>query len=189
MIELLAVIAIMVILMGIVIRVTGYVQRLSMESRIRIEIKSMEAALEAYKSDFGSYPPLESSEKDKLPDNITNNWPNPTPVLAKHKLVWGGCWDNIQFVYHAVGTTNNITKKLYMNFNPKYVEPLDNDPTRKRILDPLGNPYGYYPSGGTISAKSPKANPGAFDLFSAGFDNKADYPNITTQSDDIGNWR
>src|SRR5213080_3251121 len=55
-IELLVVIAIIIILAGLILATTGYVQKKGARSRAETEIAAMSAALESYKADNGTYP-------------------------------------------------------------------------------------------------------------------------------------
>lgn len=55
-IELLVVISIIAILAGLTIGTIGSVQKKGMRSRAEAEVKALDAAIEAYKQDFGSYP-------------------------------------------------------------------------------------------------------------------------------------
>src|SRR5215471_8225365 len=62
-IELLVVIAIMAILAALIIPITGAVTRAKLRSRTRAELRSIETAIEDYKTKKGFYPP----------DNPNNN--------------------------------------------------------------------------------------------------------------------
>src|SRR5437764_6180329 len=55
-IELLVVIAIIIILAGLILTTSGYVQRKGARARAETEIAAMSAALESYKADNGIYP-------------------------------------------------------------------------------------------------------------------------------------
>src|SRR5438445_13183151 len=55
-IELLVVIAIIIILAGLILSTTGYVQKKGARARAETEIAAMSAALESYKADNGIYP-------------------------------------------------------------------------------------------------------------------------------------
>ena len=55
-IELLIVMAIIIVLAGLIIATSGYVQEKSKRSRTEAEIAAMSAALESYKADNGIYP-------------------------------------------------------------------------------------------------------------------------------------
>src|SRR5213078_3464989 len=55
-IELLVVIAIIIILAGLILTTSGYVQRKGARARAETEIAAMSSALESYKADNGIYP-------------------------------------------------------------------------------------------------------------------------------------
>src|SRR6059036_2954402 len=55
-IELLVVIAIIIILAGLILSTTGYVQKKGARARAETEIAAMSAACESYKADNGIYP-------------------------------------------------------------------------------------------------------------------------------------
>jgi general secretion pathway protein G len=59
-IELLATVAIIAIIAGLTLGTLGYVQRKSAESRAKSEVSALAAAVDAYKLDFGSYPPSDA---------------------------------------------------------------------------------------------------------------------------------
>src|SRR5438094_498245 len=54
--ELLVVITIIIVLAGLILATTGYVQKKGARSRAEAEIAAMSAALENYKADNGTYP-------------------------------------------------------------------------------------------------------------------------------------
>jgi type II secretory pathway pseudopilin PulG len=202
-IEIVAVLAIIMILIGLLIPISGYVQRMSVESRIKIEINGMEAALEAYKADYGAYPPIgfsaalndikDGDEKNRFLQNAPGSWPAASANYSTHKLDWGksSAWIiHNEYLYAALGNASNAQGKVYYQFNPANLRPSPTlTPGRFIVVDPLGNPYGYYPSGSDILANRPAANASTFDLFSCGIDNKSSYPFLSNTNDDIGNWR
>ena len=55
-VELLVVITIIIVLAGLILATTGYVQKKGSRSRAETEIAAMSAALESYKADNGTYP-------------------------------------------------------------------------------------------------------------------------------------
>ena len=55
-IEMLTVMAVIAILASLIVSVQGFAQRKAATSRAEAEIKTMAAACESYKADFGSYP-------------------------------------------------------------------------------------------------------------------------------------
>ncbi len=185
-IELLTVISIIAILAGLTIGVSSYANRNAVESRIKAELKAMETALEAYKADYGGYPPLYPP-----PDDVNAFTPgNPLPAdgrqistnfVATTGVPKSNGWLNCYFVWRALSGTN--TPKTYMTFTPKQLSTQTvSGVTYTLILDPNGNPYGYNPY-------NPKGNPQTFDLFSAGVDGKCSYPTLTSTNDDLGNWQ
>lgn len=186
-IELLTVIAIIVLLAGLVVGISSYANRSAVESRIKAEIKAMEAALEAYKADYGGYPPLDDevfSQADSAKGGITNVFLSVGSVLSGYAHPNTNGWLNIHYVWRALSGTN--TPKTYMSFLPKQLKTVTNALggfAYTVILDPNGNPYGYNPI-------DPRANPQTFDLWSAGVDGKSAYPtNFTSAVDDLGNWQ
>jgi type II secretion system protein G len=60
-IELLVVIAIIAILAGLTLSTLGYVNRKGAESRAKAEVAALSAAIDNYKLDFGSYPPVSNT--------------------------------------------------------------------------------------------------------------------------------
>lgn len=56
-IELIVVVAIIAILATLTLRTLGYVNRKGAESRARAEVAAIAAAIDAYKLEFGTYPP------------------------------------------------------------------------------------------------------------------------------------
>ena len=56
-VELLAVVVVIVILVGLTLRIAGYVQKHTSITTTKLQIAAMKTALESYKADFGYYPP------------------------------------------------------------------------------------------------------------------------------------
>ena len=188
-IELMTVMSIIIILAGLVVGISSYANRSAIESRTKAEIKAMETALEAYKADYGAYPPLDQAQFDGTASST-----NVIDTAFASSIPKSNGWLNVHFVYRALSGTN--TPKTYMTFTPKQISTqVVSSVTYTLILDPNGNPYGYAPRGpvGTVPAApgtQPLANPATFDLFSAGVDGKSAYPtNRTSNVDDIGNWQ
>ena len=80
-IELLVVMTIIVILAGLVVATTGYVQEKGKRSRAEAEIAAMSAALESYKADNGIYP-TKTPETTAL-DPTTHINPDPDSSSAQ----------------------------------------------------------------------------------------------------------
>lgn len=90
MIELLVVIAIIAILAGLTLSTLGYVNRKAADSRARAEVAALSAAIESYKLDFGSYPPVNnlfaelvaSTNARIRPTNTNKVYFEPTPNMT-----------------------------------------------------------------------------------------------------------
>lgn len=179
--ELLVVIAIIIILVGITIGISFYVNRSAAEHRIKMEIAAMETALETYKADHGAYPPLDMGAFNSLNTNFTAN----TTVYAK---ITSGLTDaciNTMYVYRALAKGNKVYWQIpnRMMTTGYVVNAGISNAADIILIDPLGKPYGYNP-------RSPVANLSSFDLFSVGIDGKSAYPtNLSEIVDDIGNWK
>ena len=72
-IELLVVIAIIAILAGLTLSTLGYVNRKGAESRARAEVAALSAAIDAYRLEFGRYPPNQASLFSELTGSGTVN--------------------------------------------------------------------------------------------------------------------
>ncbi|MGZ5005067.1 MAG: type II secretion system protein [Chthoniobacterales bacterium] len=155
-IELLVVMAIIIILAGLILGTSGYVQKKGARSRAEAEIAAMSAALESYKADNGIYP--------------TNT---DTEALAANKSVdpSAAAYENASlYLYKAISGDPNATRsgggKSYMNFKPNMLKPTP--PSTAPVIairDPFGYSYGY----STIKAKAPSGTDGynpTFDLWS-----------------------
>lgn len=64
--ELMAVVAIIAILAGLTLGTLGYVNKKGAESRARSEVAALAAAIDAFKIEFGSYPPDQSTLYNEL---------------------------------------------------------------------------------------------------------------------------
>ncbi len=69
-IELLVVMTIIVILAGLVVATTGYVQEKGKRSRTEAEIAAISAALESYKADNGIYPTDDAAHPESVNPTI-----------------------------------------------------------------------------------------------------------------------
>jgi len=170
-IELLIVMSIIIVLAGLVLATSGYVQKKGARSRAEAEIAAMSAALESYKADNGIYP--RNSATDGL---------NPTAALSAYPTA-------SQFLYGELAGDRDFNRsaetnvKSYFPFKPNMLLPAppSTNPVTA-IRDPFGNSYGY----STMKAADPAANGGynpTFDLWSVG-----DGPAGTDQSKWIKNW-
>ena len=168
-IELLVVMLIILILAGIILAVAGSAQNKAAVSRAKGEIKAMETALEAYKSDNGSYP-SDPNSSEQL--NAQQNF-DPGNVLYQKSS---------EFLYQALsglqpataGTTTPSTTaatKAYLSFKANQLLTANDAPggavasptsPYMYIVDPFGLSYGYstaYQAALNASATNPSGTP------------------------------
>jgi len=171
-IELLAVIAVIIILAGLILSTAGYVQKKGARSRAEAEIAAMSAALESYKADNGIYP------RDATKTDLVDPAASPIPTMAS------------QFLYERLSGNSAATlqpisgAKSYFAFKPQMLGGTRDTSTNitavSYIRDPFGNSYGY--STAKASGAAFGYNP-TFDLWSI-----ADDSSGTNQTKWIKNW-
>lgn len=191
--ELMAVVAILFVVMGMVIGTSSYAKRKTWESQARAQIQAITTALEAYKSDNGGYPPLDTAafngDASSVEGYVSTSFPNGTRAYAIASVAANipvDGWANSQFIYRALAGGS----KKYMQFKPSQVVTVGSSGTllpsggATVVVDPWGFPYGYNPT-------QPKGNGQSFDLWSSGANmvsaNNA-YPLNGTVLDDLLNW-
>src|SRR5437764_7254753 len=162
-IELMVVIIIILILAGLILSISSYVQNKGARARAETEIAAMSAALESYKADNGIYP--RDNPGNQYTDNL-NAKVDVDPTQSKYKnaslylfLQLSGLDANQQAVANM---------KSYFAFKPQMLgHPAGNTITVAYIRDPFGNSYGY----STAQAANPGGTAGynpTYDLWSAG---------------------
>jgi prepilin-type N-terminal cleavage/methylation domain-containing protein len=160
-IELLVVIAIILILAGLILSVSKYVQDKGARSRAESEIAAMSAALESYKADNGIYP-TDPSTTEGLKPNTDPQGGNPANFISAS-----------QFLYKKLSgdsdgnpTTSDPTNdtKNYFAFKPNILKPNPAGPNTY-IRDPFGNAYGYS-TFENVNPGSLNGNNPTFDLWS-----------------------
>jgi len=154
--ELLVVITIIIILAGLILATTGYVEKKGARSRAESEIAAISAALESYKADNGIYPrDTTNNTTDNLDARASGN---PTSYQAASL-----------FLYNSLfGATNGSRTpasgaRSYFTFKPNQLSPSDQSQNVQYIRDPFGNSYGYSTANQATSSKG--YNP-TFDLWS-----------------------
>src|SRR6266404_3904016 len=143
-IELLVVIIIILILAGLVLSISSYVQNKGARSRAESEIAAISAALESYKADNGIYP--SNSNTNSLDARVAGN---PTSYQAASL-----------YLYEQLSGDTSATRqppanaKSYFTFKPNMLLPAPPSTLNvTAVRDPFGNSYGY----STIA--NPTANP------------------------------
>jgi len=133
-IELLVVIIIILILAGLVLSISSYVQNKGARARAETEIAAISAALESYKADNGIYP-----------TSANTNALNPATVTPSSYVT--ACQDlYIQLSGDSDGnptTTTSSDTKNYLGFlKPNMLKPTPPG-AGTYFCDPFGNSYGY----------------------------------------------
>jgi general secretion pathway protein G len=171
-VEMLAVIAIIVILAGVVIGGLGYVRDKQARSQARVQIDLLSNALEEYKLDKGNYP------------TGANGGKNDSKILYRALY-----WDTDD---NGAGVDADDQQKIYLS----ELDPTNNkqgwtagDKSNVTIVDPWGNEYHF--RSGKMDNGDPNTqavNPD-FDIWSAGPDGKTSMSgNNDSTKDDIKNF-
>ncbi len=153
-IELLIVMAVILVLAGLILGTSGYVQKKGARSRAEAEVAAMSAALESYKVDNGVYP------RNAATDSLDPATPVTTYAEAS-RFLYGALSGDADF-------NRSAENKSYFTFKPNMLEPVPPSLAAvTAIRDPFGNSYGY----STLKASNPAATGGnnpTFDLWSTG---------------------
>lgn len=157
-IELLVVMGVIAILSAITLGAAGFVNRKAASSRAQAEIAAMEAGLERYKIDNGTYPAtvaiLGASTNTGYPKTLA-----PTTTLSNNaSVLYIALSGKIDAKYLTPATT-----PIYMEFKPSQISTTNGAAV---VQDPFGYPYGYAADTGTSTNAC--FNIGFFDLFSTG---------------------
>ena len=157
--ELLVVIGVILLLAGLLLGISGYVQEKGKRARAEAEIAGISAALESYKADNGIYP--QSTGTNSLNPSLTD----PSSYIASSKDLYiqlsGDSDDN------PTTSSSSDAKNYFGNaLKPNMLNP--NPPgANTYIRDPFGNSYGY----STAKASNPNGTVGnnpTYDLWSTG---------------------
>ena len=178
-IEMLTVMAVIAILASLVIAVQGVAQRKAATSRAEGEIRTMMAACESYKGDFGSYPRDSTGNKSKTDDLDPRVEGNPAKYLDACLVLYKAISGDAEPPDKPDGKPET---KGYFEFKPVQLSK-DSSGSIRFIQDPFGNSYGYSTAGAKEEEKfredlqkDPKAPRSAtpkgfspnFDLWSTG---------------------
>ena len=173
-IELLVVVAIIIVLAGLILATSGYVQKKGKRSRAEAEIAAISAALENYKADNGVYPTDANSSEQANPTGSLSDKAYTTANIFLYEQLYGAS---------NGARTPNVGAKTYFPFKSNMLNPPPPSTAPvTSVRDPFGNPYGY----STAKAANPASligyNP-TFDLWSI-----ADGATGTDQTKWIKNW-
>jgi general secretion pathway protein G len=176
--ELLVVMTIIVVLAGLILATSGYVQTKSKRSRAEAEIAALSAALENYKADNGIYP-TDTANGTTTALNARTMF-DPTTIEYVSASF---------FLYQELSgdpTGNRLpTGKPYFSFKPNMLLPKDQSQAVVAVADPFGLSYGY----STANQASPSKgyNP-TFDLWSTAGTGMEATPALSPQDQWIKNW-
>ncbi|HYJ07155.1 MAG TPA: type II secretion system protein [Chthoniobacterales bacterium] len=166
-VEVIVVMAIILVLAGLILATSGYVQKKGARSRAEAEIAAISAALENYKADHGIYP------RDARTDALKSRAPDPTAYAPASLYLY----DQLA---GATGGSRTPIGKSYFSFKPNQLNPPDPNQNVTFVRDPFGNSYGYSTAHQVNSADG--YNP-TFDLWST-----ANAEPATDQTQWIKNW-
>jgi prepilin-type N-terminal cleavage/methylation domain-containing protein len=182
-VELLIVMAIILILAGLILATSSYVQKKGARSRAEAEIAAMSAALENYKADNGIYPRGNADGGTTSPSNTDSLDARANADPATYQLA-------SLFLYKQLSGDSNADlqppagAKSYFSFKPQMLsggrDANGNLTSVLFIRDPFGTSYGY--STAYQYAPTTGYNP-TFDLWSTA---NADPP--TDRSQWVKNW-
>lgn len=167
-IELLTVISVIIILAGLILSVSGYVQKKGATARSESEIAAISAACESYRADNGIYP--RSLETDAL-DPRTNG----DPTTATYQAASLYLYKALSGDTNANGKLDSGETKPYFEFKPNMLngtkDATGNITAVTSIADPFGYSYGYSTANQADVTASPPVNPArgynpTFDLWS-----------------------
>ena len=176
-IEVVIVMAIILVLAGLILATSGYVQNKGRRSRAEAEIAAISAALENYKADNGIYPT--GSDTTAL---LPNKMGDPTKSeyqkasLSLYKAISGDAYNSAD---------RSAESKAYFNFKPNQLSPTAQNQAVTFIRDPFGNSYGYSTVKSSVPSGSDGYNP-TFDLWSTS--DTVDTTATPNQSRWIKNW-
>jgi prepilin-type N-terminal cleavage/methylation domain-containing protein len=161
-IELLIVMAIILVLAGLILATSNYVQKKGYRSRAEAEIAAISAALENYKADNGVYP-SDLSTTEMLAANNDPDGGNPSAFVNASRFIYKSLSGDSDG--NPTTTTTSDTKNYFgAALKPNMLSPNPAGP-QTFIRDPFGNSYGY----STIKSAKPTGPDGynpTYDLWS-----------------------
>jgi prepilin-type N-terminal cleavage/methylation domain-containing protein len=185
-IEVLIVMAIILVLAGLILATSGYVQNKGRRSRAEAEIAAISAAMENYKADNGIYP-RDPTTTDALAADVDPGGGDPGTFVDSSKFLYkslSGDSDGDPTTSTSTDTKNYFGAAL----KPNMLSP--NPPAAGTFIrDPFGYSYGY----STIKAAAPTGANGynpTYDLWSTGGETakKSSETFATYQQRWIKNW-
>ena len=177
-VELLIVIAIILVLAGLTLATSGYIQTKSKRSRAEAEIAALSTALENYKADNGIYATDTANGTTNTLDARTMFNPSASQYSTASFFLYKELSGDLNGSRVATG-------KSYFPFKPTMLLPKDQTQPVIAIADPFGYCYGYSTANQSSSTKG--YNP-TFDLWSTAGTGVGSTPNPTPHERWIKNW-
>jgi type II secretory pathway pseudopilin PulG len=192
-VELLIVMAIILVLAGLILATSNYVQTKGQRSRAEAEIAAISAALENYKADNGIYPrgnsdltnivqPFDTDKLDARTGLSAGTEINPDPKANSNYVPAG------LFLYKTLSgdtaANRQPSAKSYFSFSSSFLWPRGSGFVTA-LVDPFGNCYGY----STAYQNDPTKgfNP-TFDLWSTSGTGTGSTPTPTPAPSPINAW-
>src|SRR6476620_6472234 len=152
-VELLVVITIILILAGLILSISSYVQNKGARARAETEIAAISAALESYKTDNGTYPG--NTDTNSLSPTTDFNSSPPTSGTNNYSKA------SLYLYEQLAGVTSGLrsetpSSRSYYTFTPNMLSPKDTTKDIVGISDPFGNLYGY------CTSQNPVLNPSGY---------------------------
>jgi type II secretory pathway pseudopilin PulG len=146
-IELVLVMLVMLILAGLVLSISGYVQEKGKRSRAETEIAALSAALESYKADNGIYPRGNADLSSGLPPYDTDKLNAQTDFNSDPKLTGSKYLLASLYLFKRLSGLNADQTpisgaKSYFSFKPHMLG-RDTNGNVIYLQDPFGDSYGY----------------------------------------------
>jgi prepilin-type N-terminal cleavage/methylation domain-containing protein len=151
-IEMITVVAIIVVLAGLVISVSGLVNQKANRTKAQGEMKVITTQLDVYKSDNGIFPKFE--ETDKLDPRV-----DVSPTAGKYVRANLKLYSTLTGDYEPADAPDGKPEKgqkIYLTFSPgqlSHVKANGQIATVRYISDPWGNPYGYSTAANKLEAE------------------------------------
>jgi general secretion pathway protein G len=180
-VELLIVMAIILVLAGLILATSSYVQKKGQRSRAEAEIAALSAGLENYKADNGVYPKGADSDSLNARTNLNADGTSGDPkYFAASLFLYAQLSGNDANQQPVAGMKSYFPFKQQMLGGPR--DPNGTVNPVKFVRDPFGNIYGY-------STSSAGYNP-TYDLWSNGepTPTPSSSPSPTPQDKWIKNW-
>jgi prepilin-type N-terminal cleavage/methylation domain-containing protein len=136
-IELLTVMAVIAILAGLILSISGYAQKKAATSKAETEIQGLSTALESYKADNGIYP--RNTDTDSLDPRASGD-PTASAYSKASKYLYGQLSGDSTYSTNRQPTAG---AKSYFEFKPAQLLPTGGTGSVTAIADPFGYSYGY----------------------------------------------